>query len=231
MVVPMSSDIIPADEAEALGWYAKSALNGHADAQCIIATMYAEGDQVARNDAKASYWFKQSAVQGHAAAEFQMGLRYYSGGGVSKDPRKAFNYYQRAALQGHARAQFSLGITYTYGAHIQRDEIEAYAWFTIAAEGGHPDAATLRQSVELLLSESKKTLGRMPRLRSPAQLAQDRVQVLATRHPRALAVLPYPQRPIIPGAQAVLLQLHLAELPDLVPPHLALHHRRADELR
>ena len=147
------SSPIPPDEAEALGWYAKAAVEGHADAQCIIANMYAEGRDVPRDDAKALHWFRKSAAQGHAAAEFQMGLRHYSGGGVTKDPKKAFHYYQRAALQGHAKAQFNLALMYTNGAHIPKDEISGYAWFTIAAEGGHGDAETLRDSIRNALSE------------------------------------------------------------------------------
>ena len=147
---------VPEAEADALGWYAKAAAEGHADAQCIIATMYAEGQRVARDEGKAIEWFKRSAAQGHAAAEFQMGLRYYSGGGVQKDPQKAFTYYQRAALQGHAKAQFSLGIMLTNGVHILQDNPSAFAWFTLASENGYVEAETLRQSVAIALDPDQR---------------------------------------------------------------------------
>ncbi|MFT4550353.1 MAG: TPR repeat protein [Verrucomicrobiales bacterium] len=162
------TNVVSTEEANALGWYAKAAAEGHADAQCIIATMYAEGQRVPRDDAKAIYWYHKSAEQGHPAAEFQMGLRYYSGGGVQKDPRKAFNYYRRAALQGHAKAQFNLGIMYTNGVHILRDEISAYAWFTIAAAGGHPDAKSQRRSIDDTLTEAelKRAINQTTRLRA-----------------------------------------------------------------
>ena len=142
-----STPSVPQDEADALGWYAKAAAEGHADAQCIIATMYAGGESVAIDEAKAVEWFKRSAAQGHPAAEFQIGLRYYSGRSLPKDPKRAFTYYQRAALQGHAKAQFNLGIMHTNGQYVSRDNVSAFAWFTIAAENDHPDAPTLRDSV------------------------------------------------------------------------------------
>jgi TPR repeat protein len=151
---PVEPSTFSEGEVEALGWYAKAAAEGHADAQCIIATMYAEGQDVPRDEIKAIHWFKKSAEQGHAAAEFQMGLRYYAGGGVPKDPKKAVRYYQRAAFQGHAKAQFNLGIMYTNGVHISQDDITAYSWFTIAAANGHADAETLRSSIEGMLGES-----------------------------------------------------------------------------
>jgi TPR repeat protein len=151
---PAKRPAVREEEDEALGWYAKAAGDGHADAQCIIATMYAEGQLVPRDEMKAIHWFRKSAAQGHAAAEYQMGLRYYAGGGVPKDPQKAFHYYQRAALQGHAKAQFSLGIMYANGVHISQDDVTAYAWFTVAASSDHPDAETLRRSIEGMLSES-----------------------------------------------------------------------------
>ncbi|MGI9241716.1 MAG: J domain-containing protein [Verrucomicrobiales bacterium] len=158
---PAGNHSVPEAEADALGWYAKAASEGHADAQCIIATMYAEGRRVPRDEGKAIEWFKRSAAQGHAAAEFQMGLRYYSGGGVEKDPRQALNHYRRAALQGHAKAQFNLGLMLTNGAQIKQDNPAAFAWFTIASENGHAEAEPLRQSVAGTLtpdqrSESKK---------------------------------------------------------------------------
>ena len=150
---PPSSDgaSVPEADSDALGWYAKAAAEGHADAQCIIATMYAEGQRVPKDEGKAIEWFKRSAAQGHAAAEYQMGLRYYSGGGVAKNPQMAFSYYQRAALQGHAKAQFSLGIMFTNGVHIVQDNLSALAWFSIAAENGQAEADTLRQSVAATL--------------------------------------------------------------------------------
>ena len=145
------------DETEALGWYAKAAAEGHADSQCIIATMYAEGQQVQRDEIKALEWFRQSAAQGHAAAEYQMGLRYYSGGGgLSKDPKKAFVYYRRAALQGHAKAQFALGIMQINGIHVGQDKVSAYAWFSIASEGGNPDASPLQESIWTQLTDTEK---------------------------------------------------------------------------
>ena len=153
---PAATEVdIPAEESEALGWYARAATEGHADAQCIIATMYAEGQLVPRDEFKALEWFRRSAAQGHPAALFQVGLRYYSGGGVPKDPKKAFDCYLGAALQDHAKAQFSLGIMYTNGVHIEKDDLTAHAWFTIAAKNGHPDAPTLRDSIAGLLDQDQ----------------------------------------------------------------------------
>lgn len=148
---------VPEEEADALGWYAKAAAEGHADAQCIIATMYAEGQRVPKDESKAIEWFKRSAAQGHAAAEYQMGLRYYSGGGVPKNQKQAFIYYERAALQGHTKAQFNLGIMFTNGIYVTPDNLSAVAWFTIAAENGHDDASTLQASVAATLSPDQRS--------------------------------------------------------------------------
>lgn len=153
---PVEKTTFTPDESAGLGWYAKAAAEGQADAQCIIATMYAEGQGVPRDENKALGWFRKSAAQGHPAAEFQMGVRYYSGTGLPKDPQQAFRYYQRAAFQGHAKAQFYLGIMFTNGQYISQDNVTAFAWFTIAAENHHPDAETLCDSVNSMLSEGEK---------------------------------------------------------------------------
>ena len=138
---------IPPKEAELLGWYAVAALEGQCDAQCIVATMYAEGKQIPRDNEKATGWFLAAAAQGHTAAEFQVGLRYFSGGGLPRDQKAAYTWYERAGLKGHAKAQFNLGLMLSNAQSIPQDNLQACAWFKVAAAGGHPDAESIYQAL------------------------------------------------------------------------------------
>ena len=56
------------DEAEAVAWYRKAAVQGHAGAQFNLGVMLAQGLGVAKDEAEAVAWFRKAAGQGHANA-------------------------------------------------------------------------------------------------------------------------------------------------------------------
>ena len=98
---------------EAIGWYRKAALKGHAKAQYELGLMYTTGTGVAQDHAEAMRWFHEAAERGHTGAQYSLGLLYSTGRGVAQDIVDGVRWYRKAAEQGYARAQYSLGLLYS----------------------------------------------------------------------------------------------------------------------
>ena len=131
---------VPKDDAQAVGWYRKSADQGYAAAQYNLGTMYRDGRGVPKDFAEAVQWYRKSADQGYAHAQLQLGLKYAEGRGVLKDNAQAVGWYRKAAEQGDAGGQTLLGIMYAEGRGVPKSDAEAARWFLKAAEQGDADA-------------------------------------------------------------------------------------------
>ena len=123
---------------EALNWYGKAGMQGHAEAQYA----YALGMRYLREGfvpeeilEKVMLWYRAAAEQGHAAAQCCLGDGYSRGMGVTKDVEEAMQWYRKAAMQGHADGQFNLGCCYTMGEGVAKDLVEAWAWANLALGG------------------------------------------------------------------------------------------------
>ena len=89
-------------------WYRKAAEQGHALAQYLVGSMYANGAEgFTKNDVRAAYWYRKAAEQGHADAQFNLGFMYVNGEGVPEDGAQALTWFRKAAKQGHARSPAS----------------------------------------------------------------------------------------------------------------------------
>jgi TPR repeat protein len=60
---------LPQDSAKAVEFYLKSALQGNADAQNNLGSMYVLGEGVEQNNSEAKKWYTKSAAQGNADAK------------------------------------------------------------------------------------------------------------------------------------------------------------------
>ena len=125
-----------ADYEQAAYWYSKAAVQGYADAQYELASMYAFGPGLEQDNEEAIAWYHKAAEQGHVKAQFTLGFMYQH----SKNYSEALKWYQKAAEKGHTQAQFNLGNMYYSGDGVEKDYYEALKWYHKAANQDHPDA-------------------------------------------------------------------------------------------
>ena len=92
------------DPKEAVAYFRRSAVQGHAGAQYNMGLMRLCGKGVKKDLRKAAHWFYLSAEQDNARAQYNLGLMYARGDGVAKDRRKAVRWLARSAQQGNGQA-------------------------------------------------------------------------------------------------------------------------------
>lgn len=78
---------------------------GDAEAQALIAGLYARGQGVESNLDAAAAWYARAADQGHLHATTMLGWFYMRGMGVGQDAVKGYRLLSRAAARGQPRAQ------------------------------------------------------------------------------------------------------------------------------
>ena len=93
------------DEAKAVTWYRKAAVQNDAEAQVNLGLCYASGQGVAKDYVEAVKWFRKAAEQGHVKAQNNLGLCYDNGQGVAKDYVEAYKWWLLAAGQGDETAK------------------------------------------------------------------------------------------------------------------------------
>ena len=109
--------------------------NGIAQAQFILATMYANGQSVSQDNKEAFKWYFRLAAEQGAALE-----------GIEVDKFKKKNIPQELkfltndAESGIAEAQFKLGMIYAYGQGVPQDDQQALKWYQLSAEKGNSRA-------------------------------------------------------------------------------------------
>tara|TARA_R110002072_G_scaffold169513_3_gene323136 strand:+ start:2658 stop:3506 length:849 start_codon:yes stop_codon:yes gene_type:complete len=77
---------------------------GDAEAQALVAGMYARGQGTATNLAEAARWYGLAADQGHLYATTMLGWFHMRGMGVEQDAVKGYRLLSRAAARGQPRA-------------------------------------------------------------------------------------------------------------------------------
>lgn len=81
------------------------AMQGSAEAQLQLATLYEHGSGTAQNLPEAIHWYTQAANQGSAPAQFQLGRIFEEGrGSIKKDLAYALSWYEEAARNGFKSA-------------------------------------------------------------------------------------------------------------------------------
>ncbi|MGH7022577.1 MAG: tetratricopeptide repeat protein [Caulobacteraceae bacterium] len=122
------------DYAAALRLLGPLASGGNAAAEYELATLYLDGQGVARNDATGTAWLRQSADKGDANAQLLLALCYARGQGVPQDDKQGLAWLDKAAAQvgGDARTQlrgvyyYNRG-AYDHGVALTQDQIAARA--------------------------------------------------------------------------------------------------------
>ena len=85
-------ELVPAAEA------------GDAEAQALVAGMYARGQGTTADLGAAARWYERAADQGHLYATTMLGWFYMRGMGVEQDAVKGYRLLSRAAARGQPRA-------------------------------------------------------------------------------------------------------------------------------
>ena len=77
-----------------------SASEGNADAQCLLADLYAAGDGLAKDLAEAAKLYRMAAEQGHDMAQLKLACCYRDGSGVPRNRSSAYIWFNISALNG-----------------------------------------------------------------------------------------------------------------------------------
>jgi len=95
----------PESYKKARYWDEKAAMQGVADSQARLGTMYHEGLGVEPNEEEAIHWWQQAARQGHHIALYKMGVARHKGTGIAKDLLAAMLFLRASAAHGNADAK------------------------------------------------------------------------------------------------------------------------------
>jgi TPR repeat protein len=132
-------------------WLGRSASQGRAKAQTLLAYLLNSGQGGAIDTARALRLYKIAADQGDADAQNNLGEIYETGRGVEKSLPEALQWYERAAERGLGTAQFNAGRLWAIGVSGKSDPARARAWLVQAEAKGIGQA---RQVLEWLDNES-----------------------------------------------------------------------------
>jgi len=118
------------NDLQAMQVLIEDAENGIAEAQFVLASMYAKGQGVPQNYQEAIKWYyplaeKQGTKQG--AIDF-----YYSW--RKSNIPQALKFLTNNAENGIAKAQNNLGMIYAHGQYVPQDNQQAIKWYRLAAE-------------------------------------------------------------------------------------------------
>lgn len=96
------------DYATTMREFEPLAIQGNANAQFMLGSMYYTGQGIAQDYMEAAKWLRLAADHGHADAQYTLGAMYTFGQGVTQDKNEASKWYRLAADQGNSDAQSEL---------------------------------------------------------------------------------------------------------------------------
>ena len=121
--------------------YYEQAVNlKNAKAMNNLATMYENGEGVAKDIHKAIELYKKAVDLGNAIAMNNLAGKYRYGNGVEKNYTKSVELYKKAALLKNDWAMDNLGDMYRLGNGVEQNYAEALRWYVQAADLGNADA-------------------------------------------------------------------------------------------
>ncbi len=88
--------------ADAVKWFRKAAVQGHAEAQSQLGVCLTEGCGVAKGAGEGVRWFRRAAEQGNVGAQDDLGFCYSEGKGVPKDYVEAHKWFNLASSGKYA---------------------------------------------------------------------------------------------------------------------------------
>ena len=134
------------------------ALDGDADDQFKLATLFHEGVGTISDDVEAVIWCRTAAEQGHLFAIRTLATCLEIGAGLKPDLAEMASWLRRGAEKDDAECQFRLGVCYLEGKGVTKDPAQAEFWTKKAADQGHPIAQANMGSF-ILTADDK---GRLP---------------------------------------------------------------------
>jgi len=166
------------DDAKAIEWFRKAAVQGDAQAQYALGDFYANGRGVNLDYAQAAKWMRMAAEAGDPRAQATLGSFYDIGTGVARSDAEAFKWSMKAAQQGSAEGQYNVGFAYANGKGVPKDDRHALEWYEKSSAQGFFNATN---NAAWLLATSKE-----PGVRNPVraiQFAQQVVDATAGKYP------------------------------------------------
>lgn len=143
------------DYKEAFKWFRVAAEQGYPPAQHALGYLYFEGKGVQTNQFEAVKWYGLAAGRNFADSHYNLAICYERGYGVPQNLVAAVTHYRAAAELNHAYAQYSLGVCYYEGKGVEVDFLQSYKWWNLSAVQGIPEAASSRDILTRLMSESQ----------------------------------------------------------------------------
>lgn len=151
---------VPANNAEAVGWYLKAAAQGLSFAQNSLGAAYDNNWGVTLDKFTAFNWYRKAAEQGIASAQCAIAIMYYSGHGTARSFPAAAAWARKAAEQGYAPAQILMGTYTVNGEGVSKDIEQACVWFSLARMNGVEAAANALERLAAAASIDKTALAR-----------------------------------------------------------------------
>ncbi|MET0792300.1 MAG: tetratricopeptide repeat protein [Polyangiaceae bacterium] len=110
----------------------------------LLASMYVNGDGVAKDPRRAVTLLKRACDQGDQNGCGNLGLMYTNGTGVPRDPGRGFLLLNQACEKEFLWACVELGTMYELGIGVQQDRAHAASLYGPACDAGNPDACARR---------------------------------------------------------------------------------------
>jgi TPR repeat protein len=133
----LASGVIQPDLAAARARYARSAMDGDAEAMSRLAAQFRDGRGGPQDYVKAREWYEKAAATGDAPAMFWLGWLHQKGLGGAQDFVKAREWFEKAAAKGDGAAMSWLGANAHFGTGMAKDYAQARAWYEKAATAGN----------------------------------------------------------------------------------------------
>jgi TPR repeat protein len=128
------------DDAKAVEWYQKSALQGYARAQLLLVLMFSKEGCTSKDGKIFFEWAQKAADQGDSQAQWVIGKMYSLGVGVPQDSEKAVEWCRKAEELWENEVQFTLGKMYAAGMEVPKDDLRAYVCLKRSIIASGPDS-------------------------------------------------------------------------------------------
>ncbi len=131
----------------------------NADAECILAHMYENGNGVEKDYAVAAQWYRKAADKNVVMAQNSLAYFYDEGLGVDQSFVEAVKWYRKAADNNDASAQYNLADMLANGIGVEKDLEQALMYSRKASAGGVREASAQINNIQRQISLEKAQQG------------------------------------------------------------------------
>ena len=133
----------------------QAAVLQNADAECILAHMYENGNGVEKDYAVAAHWYRKAADKNVVMAQNSLAYFYDEGLGVDQSFVEAVKWYRKAADNNDASAQYNLADMLANGIGVEKDLEQALMYSRKASAGGVREASAQINNIQRQISLEK----------------------------------------------------------------------------